>query len=303
MSMNKYTADGIIVKAIGGLYYTETSDGVVLQCTARGIFRKREISPCAGDRVKLEVAEDNTALISEIYERRNSIIRPPLANLDRLAFVISTCEPSPNLLLLDKFIAIAEYKSIEPMIVITKVDLGTFRELYDIYTACGITCIYVDYSDNIGRDKLYDQLSGKITAFTGNSGVGKSTLLNHLDSSLGIDTGEISKKLGRGRHTTRHVELYKLPCGGYVADTPGFSTLETQKYDIIRKEALADCFREFADYYGSCRFQDCSHTKENGCGIIAAVGRGDIAKSRHDSYVQMYEEAKKIHEWEIKGKP
>ena len=174
--------------------------------------------------------------IKDILPRRNHIIRPPLANLDQLIFVVSVCEPAPNLLLLDKFIAIAEYKNIKPVVVITKVDLDRSDNIFSVYTKVGIDVVIIDYTDDSTVQKLKSMLAGKISAFTGNSGVGKSTLLNAIDSTLGIKTGEISKKLGRGRHTTRESQLYKLEGGGYIADTPGFSTFETNKYDIIKKE-------------------------------------------------------------------
>jgi ribosome biogenesis GTPase len=200
--------------------------------------------------------------------------------------------------LLDKFIAIAEYKKIEPVIVITKTDLADCENIMSIYSKIGIKVIAVDYSDKSTIESVKELLKGKISAFTGNSGAGKSTLLNAIDENLAIPTGEISEKLGRGRHTTRHAELYKIG-GGYIADTPGFSTFETNKYDIIFKEDLAACFREFAEYSDDCKFKDCSHTCEKGCAVIAAKNDGEISESRHSSYCEMYEEAKKIKEWEL----
>lgn len=284
---------GLIIKAVGGLYFVKTPDGI-FECKARGIFRKQEISPCAGDIV---IIEDN--VITEILPRKNNIIRPPLSNLDQLIFVISTCEPSPNYTIVDKFVAISEYKNIEPIIVITKTDLQKDDEIKKIYNSAGIKVLTVDYAKENCIDELNNILAGKLSAFTGNSGVGKSTLLNHIDSNLSVETNEISKKLGRGKHTTRQVEIYQLKNGGYIADTPGFSTFETNKYDIILKEDLSSCFREFSDYSNNCRFHDCSHTKEKGCAVIEAVNEGKIAKTRHDSYVLMYDEAKQIKEWEI----
>lgn len=239
-------------------------------------------------------------VISEICERKNSIIRPPLANLDQLIFVVSTCSPAPNYLILDKFIAIAEYKGITPVVVITKTDLGDSSEIHKIYTSIGIDVIDVDYENEETIEAVRRLLAGKISAFTGNSGAGKSTLLNAVDSTLNIPTGEISKKLGRGRHTTRHAELYKLKDGGYIADTPGFSTFDTNRYDIIRKEELAGCFREMDEYIGQCQFNDCAHICEKGCAVVQAVEEGRICQSRHDSYKAMYEEAKQIKEWELK---
>lgn len=285
---------GIIVKCLGGLYTVESPDGIY-ECKARGVFRARGISPAVGDSVTV-----SGGVITEIGERRNFIIRPPLANLDQILFVVSTVSPAPNFLILDKFIAIAEYKGIEPVVVITKTDLGDGTAVREVYDAIGIRTAEVDYSDEESVQRVRELLSGKISAFTGNSGAGKSTLLNAVDPSLDLATGEISRKLGRGRHTTRHAELYKLAGGGYIADTPGFSTFETNRYDIIRKEELAGCFREFAEFTDNCRFRDCSHTCEKGCAVVEAVAAGKIPKIRHESYCIMYEEAKQLKEWELK---
>lgn len=293
--------NGRIIKSIGGLYSVESPLGVI-ECKARGIFRKMNISPCVGDNVKIEEIADGKGVISEIYERKNSIIRPPLANLDYIIFVISTCEPSPNFTMLDKFIAIAAYKNIGSIIAVTKRDLLVNAEIAEIYKNSGAEIFEIDYDEPLSYLRLYDKISGKICAFTGNTGVGKSTLLNHIDTDIQLKTGEISKKLGRGRHTTRHVELFKLKNGAYIADTPGFSTFETNKYDIILKDKLAECFREFDEFSDKCRFPDCAHIKEKGCAVVEAVNSGIIPKSRHNSYVEMYEEAKLIKEWEVKDK-
>lgn len=285
---------GIIVKCLGGLYTVESPDGI-LECKARGVFRSKGISPAVGDSVTV-----SDGVITAIGERRNYLIRPPLANLDRILFVVSTVSPSPNFLLLDKFIAIAEFKGIEPVVVITKTDLCDGRSVREVYDTIGIKTVEVDYSDEASVQQVRELLNGKISAFTGNSGAGKSTLLNAVDPTLNIATGEISKKLGRGRHTTRHAELYKLAGGGYIADTPGFSTFETNRYDIIRKEELAGCFREFSEFTDNCLFRDCSHTCEKGCAVTAAVAEGKIPKSRHESYCAMFDEAKQLKEWELK---
>lgn len=284
---------GLILESLGGLYTVETEDGELLKLKARGIFRKDGLSPCAGDRC---VVRDG--VISEIEERKNSIIRPPLANLDVMVFVVSTCEPAPNLTLLDKFIAVCEYKSIEPVIAVTKVDLKANEMIPEIYGKIGISVVVCDYGSSEGFDIIREKIRGRICAFTGNTGAGKSTLLNHLAPELEIKTAEISHKLGRGRHTTRVSRLYKL-FDGYAADTPGFSSFDTMQYAVILKDELKYCFREFEEYEGKCRFADCSHIKEKGCEVLEAVKRGDIARSRHESYCQMYEEAKNIKEWEI----
>ena len=290
--MSNAIKSGIITKCLGGLYTVETLDGI-LECKARGIFRNRGISPYVGDTVEIQ-----NGVISEILNRKNCIIRPPLANLDQLIFIVSTCNPSPNYLILDKFIAIAEYKEIKPIIAITKTDLGSGAEIKEIYKNIGIDVFEIDYNNPETIEVFRNLLKGKISALTGNSGAGKSTLLNAVDSDLNIPTAEISKKLGRGKHTTRHAQLYKLSEGGYIADTPGFSTFETNRYDIIRKEELADCFREFRKYT-DCRFRDCSHTCEKGCKVIEALENSEISASRHESYCTMYEEAKQLKEWEL----
>lgn len=290
---------GLIIKAIGGVYAVEASDGVY-ECKARGVFRKKNISPVCGDSVDFTLESDGTGVIDEIHERKSLLIRPPLANLDALIFVTSTCEPQPNLLLLDKFIAIAEYKKITPAVVFTKIDKQDCTQYMNIYRNAGIAAFPVDNTTGEGSEAVRSFISGKLSAFTGNTGVGKSSLMNNIFPSLDLATAEISKKLGRGKHTTRHVELYKLLNGGYVADTPGFSSFDTNRYDIILKEELADCFVEFREYESKCRFVNCSHTKEKGCAVIEAVGDGRIEKSRHESYKEMYEQAKQLKEWEYK---
>lgn len=292
MSLDKNT--GIIIKAVGGLYFVKTPEGV-FECKARGIFRNKGISPSAGDEV---ILEDNI-VISEILPRKNFIIRPPLANLDIMVFVVSTCEPSPNFEIIDKFIAVCEYKNIEPVIAITKIDLSEGDYIRSIYEKVGIKVLTIDYSKENSCDELKSLLSGKLSAFTGNSGAGKSTLLNHIDNSLSLDTGEISKKLGRGRHTTRQVELFSLEGGGYVADTPGFSTFDTNRYDIIKCDELSSCFIEFENYSDKCRFKDCAHIGEKGCAVKDAVESGDISETRYQSYVSMYNNAKQIKDWEL----
>ena len=292
--MSGVNTSGIITKCLGGLYTVESPDGIY-ECKARGVFRSKGISPMVGDQVEL-----SGGVISSIDPRRNFIIRPPLANLDQLIFVVSTVSPAPNFLILDKFIAVAEFKGITPMLVITKTDLGDSSQLHEIYGSIGITMLEVDYHSPESVEAVRAILRGKVSAFTGNSGAGKSTLLNAVDPTLDIPTAEISRKLGRGRHTTRHAQLYKLSEGGYIADTPGFSTFDTNRYDIIRKEELAGCFREFDGLTDKCQFRDCSHTCEKGCAVVEALGKGEIHKSRHESYCAMYEEARQIKEWELK---
>ena len=296
---NNKLLSGMIIKLIGGIYYVDASDSIY-ECTARGVFRNKGISPCCGDMVSIDVTGERSGVITQILPRKNEIIRPPLANLDNLVLVTSTCEPSPNLLLLDKFIAVAEFKHINPILVFTKSDLKPADKLCEIYEKSNIEAYAISDSDPGGADAVKQRLAGELSAFTGNTGVGKTTLLNRIFPELGEKTAEISRKLGRGRHTTRHVSLYKLEGGGYIADTPGFSSFETGKYDVIFKDELADCFREFRPYLGKCRFVNCSHTKENGCAVLEAVQNGDIQPTRHESYAMMYDEAKLIPEWQYK---
>lgn len=290
--VNTEAKHSIIIKSVRGLYTVASPDGVFKECTARGILRKKGQEPYVGDQVRMD-----GNVIAEVLPRKNEIIRPPLANLDQLCFVVSMCEPQPNLRLLDKFIAVSAYKEITPLLLLTKVDLASCEEIYALYSSIGIPILTVDYQNPESLEVVRNAFAGKVSALTGNSGAGKSTLLNALDSTLEIPTGEISQKLGRGRHTTRHAQLYPLSSGGYIADTPGFSTFDTQRYAVIRKEELADCFAEFAEYKDDCRFHDCSHTCEKGCAVLEAVENGKIPKSRHESYCDMYEEAKQIKEW------
>ena len=294
--MEKLT--GLIVKAISGFYYIEAAD-TLYECKARGAFRKKGISPAVGDRAVITVFDDNTVAVEEILPRRNYIIRPPLANLDRLFIVAAAAEPSPSTLIIDKITAVAADKGIEPVIIFTKSDLADCSELIDIYNSAGIKALSYSIKDGNGSDEIKGLLKGKISAFTGNTGVGKSSLLNSLFPVLDIETGEISRKLGRGRHTTRHSELYKVG-GGYVADTPGFGTVDIERYEVVQKDALAYCFPEFEKYLTKCRFTSCSHTCEKGCAVLEAVKDGVISESRHASYVAMYNEVKDIQDWQKK---
>lgn len=286
---------GIITKGIGGFYYVEVAD-TVYECKARGIFRKQGITPLAGDKVEIVLNDKAENTIVSICERKNSLTRPPVANIDNLIIIVSTVEPAPNFLLIDKLIAVAEYKNIEPVIVISKTDLSSFTEIYDIYEKTGIKVIAIENDDSV--ENVKEIMNGKINAFTGNSGVGKTTLLNKIDPSLKLSTGKISNKLGRGRHTTRQAELFKV-CGGYIIDTPGFSSFEMEKNEVINKDDLPFCFREFREYLGTCKFTSCSHTCDKGCSICEAVEKGAISKTRHDNYVILYNQAKEIKEWEL----
>lgn len=290
---------GLLCKGIGGFYYVEAAN-TIYEAKARGIFRKRKMTPLAGDIVTLSIEEDGTCTIEEIEERKNFLVRPPVANLDQLFLVTSVLHPSPNLLVLDKMLASAEERGIAPIVVLSKADLEDTGNYQKIYEKAGIPVLTVSSVTGDGVEQVQQLLQGKLSAFSGNSGVGKSSLLNRLDSRLSLPTAEISQKLGRGRHTTRQVELLKLGPDTYVADTPGFSSVDMLQTELIRKENLAYDFREFVPYLGQCRFASCSHTKEKGCAVLAALHEGNIAPSRHQSYVAMYEEIKNVKEWEHK---
>lgn len=290
---------GKIIKGIGGFYYVDTIDGV-FECKARGNFRKEKITPLVGDNVEISINENAENTIDVIENRKNELVRPPLANLDRLFIVASLVDPKINTIIIDNLIAIAEYKNIEPIIVLTKTDLCDDANVYrNIYEKAGFKVVECNNNIGSGSDEIKALLNGYCSAFTGNTGVGKSSLLNNIFPELNLQTGETSKKLGRGKHTTRHCELFKVD-GGYIADTPGFSSLDFQRCERILKDDLADCFREFEDYLGFCKFNSCSHVNDKGCAIVEAVNNGKISKSRHVSYVSMFNEVKNIKEWELK---
>lgn len=278
---------GKIIKAVGGIYYTETAEGV-LPCKARGIFRNKSLSPAVGDNVAV-IADDNAEpVIDSVEERKNYLVRPPLANLDMVLFVVSSCEPAPNAYIIDKLISIFESKDIETALIFTKTDKQGCADISDIYSGAGYKCFFSDMTSDVREIRAY--AAGKVTALIGNSGVGKSSLMNRIFPELESATGEISRKLGRGRHTTREVCMHPLD-GGYIADTPGFSTVDIERYGRIPKEELADCFREFAPYIGKCRFSDCAHLREIGCAVTEAVSSGVIPRLRYDSYARLYSEA------------
>lgn len=282
-----------ITKGIGGFYYVRTEDGIV-ECKARGIFRKSGIKPVAGDNV---VLSPDGSMIDEILPRKNVFIRPPVANLDVLFIVASTTQPVPSTLVLDELAAAAVYKEVQPVLVVTKADLAAADMLKQAYATSKIPLIQLHYETGEGLEEIRGYIRGHLCAFCGNSGVGKSTLLNALAPELNRETGQISQKLGRGRHTTREVEIFEI-CGGRLADTPGFASLEAQKLCRIPKEDLQHTFPEFEPYFGQCRFTGCSHRSETGCAVCAAVEEGNISKTRYASYLAMYEEASARKEWE-----
>ncbi len=287
--------NGKILKGIGGFYYIETADAVY-ECKARGVFRKQKITPLVGDDVTITIRSNGENTIDFIYPRKNFLVRPPVANIEQLFILSAACNPSPNLFLIDKMTAIAINKGIEPIIVFTKCDLMDLSEFEKIYKNSGLKTVCISSVTKDGIDTVKEWISGKVSAFTGNSGVGKSTLLNSICEGLNLDTGEISEKLGRGRHTTRAVELYKV-CDGYVADTPGFSSFDIEKNESVALEDIQYCFPEFQPYLGKCKFVSCSHTVDKGCAVLEALSDGKIEKTRHESYKAMYSEAKELKKW------
>ncbi len=290
---------GIIIKGIGGFYYVETAEGI-FECKAKGINRKKGITPLAGDSVTITINDEGYCSLDCVHNRKNFLNRPPVANVDKLFVLASTCEPLPSTLVIDKMTAIAQDKGIECAIVFTKEDLKSDDGLVEIYKKSGFETYSVSSKSGAGIDDIKAAINGRICVFSGNSGVGKSTLLNALMPELSLETGEISDKLGRGRHTTRQVELFKVG-SGYIADTPGFAAIDmTESKLLIRKENLPFCFKEFLPYLGTCKFSSCAHIADKGCRICEAVENGEIMKSRHESYIEMYNDVKDIKDWELK---
>ena len=289
--------EGRIQKALSGFYYVDTGSEL-LTCRARGKFRKDGISPLVGDRVEVRELGNGDGFLEKILPRRNAFARPAVANIDQLVVIASGATPRTDPFLIDRVAAIAALKGCEVIILLNKCDLDSADELYGIYRAAGFQTLRVSAETGEGLEALKPLISGKLSAFTGNSGVGKSSILNALDSEFHIQVGEVSDALGRGRHTTRHVELFRLSCGAEIVDSPGFSSFETDELNLELKHRLPETFREFGPYLDRCRFVGCSHTKEKGCAVLEAVRRGDIQKSRHDSYLRLYEELKPLKDWQ-----
>lgn len=331
---------GIVTAGVGGLYTVRCEnnggeipagtipDGTIVRCRAKGTFRHDGLSPLVGDRVRISVPEgyncedaeessenasrsDSGARIEEILPRRNALLRPAMANLDTLFFVIAAKDPDPSLRFIDKLLVILEYEKIEPVIIVSKCDLDREKaeKLRIKYEKCGYTVILTDSETRSGDAAVADYLktlpAGSVSAFSGVSGAGKSTLMNRLFPELSLETGELSEKIARGKHTTRAVELYRLSdCAGDdayhgdLADTPGFSMLDFARFDFFSCEELPGTFREFVPYLGKCRYTKCTHTKEDGCAILAAVSEKKIPKSRHTSYMELFDVLKVKKDWE-----
>lgn len=252
-----------------------------------------------GDRVTVDPSDDGTGSVSVIATRRNSLLRPPVANLDRLVMVVSCTEPPPNLLIIDKLTAIAARRAISVELVFSKIDLAPPDYYTDIYRRAGYCVHEVNSMTGEGVLPLREQFGQGLSVFCGNSGAGKSSLLNALFPELKLATAAISRKLGRGKHTTRHVELFDTGLGGYIADTPGFSAVEFLQFERMAARELEQCFPEFAELLGDCRYTGCSHTAERDCAIRQAVDEGAICPTRWHSYCTIYEELKQVKEWEL----
>ncbi len=291
---------GTIYKALSGFYYVRSGDETV-ECKARGRFRLDKISPLVGDNVEFSVNASG-GYIQSILPRRNWFVRPQVANIDAMVVIASNVIPVTDPFLVDRVTVIAEEKNCEVIICVNKTDMDTGDELYEIYRNAGYTTIRTSAKTGEGIAELAKVTAGKVCAFTGNSGVGKSSILNAMQPGLVIKTGDVSEKLGRGRHTTRHVELFTLDTGAIIADTPGFSSFEIEDIEVTLKDDLQYAFPDFHEYINSCRYTGCSHTKERGCAVKDAVEQGKIVRSRYDSYLRLYEKASAIKEWELKDR-
>ena len=292
------TQTGRILRSISG-FYDVLTDGKLISCRARGIFRKHGESPLTGDLVEISV-EKGKGMVEKILPRKNSFVRPAVANVDALVVFAANVNPVTEPFLIDRVAAIAGDQEVPVILCVNKCDLDPAVDLTRIYRHAGFAVICASAETGEGVEELRALITGKLVAFTGNSGVGKSSILNRLCPELKLPVGEVSEKLGRGRHTTRHVELYRLAEDTYVADTPGFSSFDTDQMDVILKENLQYAFPDFGPYIGSCQFHDCSHRKEPGCAVTAALAAGEIEPTRYDSYLRLYEKASQIKEWELK---
>ena len=291
--------EGIVCKALSGFYEVDCQ-GETVVCRGRGKLRHEKISPLVGDRVVITRSADGSGAVDAILPRRNLFHRPAVANMDALVIVCSGAVPVTDPFLIDRVIAMAEGRDCESIIVFNKWDLAQPQNLFETYQKAGFLTLRVSAETGEGVEDLSRAIAGKVCVFTGNSGVGKSSLLNALEPRFGLEVGEVSRRLGRGKHTTRHIELFRLPNGAVVADTPGFASFE-EEGALCPPEELAQRFREFHPYLDRCRFLDCAHVKEAGCAVRAALDRGEIAASRHESYVRLYTLAKEVPQWKRKA--
>ena len=292
------SSTGRIIRSLSGFYEVRTADGTVT-CRARGSLRRLQVTPLTGDLVEITL-EKGKGMVEKVLPRKNQFVRPAVANVDALVIFAANTNPVTEPFLIDRVAAIAGDQEVEVILCVNKCDLDPAEDLIRIYTHAGFNCIAASAETGEGVEALREMIRGKLVAFTGNSGVGKSSILNRLCPELNLPTGEVSEKLGRGRHTTRHVELYDLGEETYVADTPGFSSFDTDQMEVILKENLQYAFPDFERHVGACQFRDCTHRKEPGCAVTAAVAAGEIEQSRYDSYLRLYEKAAQIKEWELK---
>lgn len=291
------TTSGRIVRSLSGFYDVQTADGVVT-CRGRGTLRHAGQMPLTGDMVEISM-QNGKGMVQKILPRKNRFIRPAVANVDALVVFAANANPVTEPFLIDRVAAIAGDQEVPVYICINKCDLDPAVDLVRIYTNAGFSVVQASAQTGEGVEQLRTLIKGKLVAFTGNTGVGKSSMLNALCPDLGLATGEVSEKLGRGRHTTRHVELFHLGEDTYVADTPGFSSFDTEQMDVLLKENLQYAFPDFGKYLGSCQFHDCSHRTEPGCAVRMAQEKGEIEKTRYASYLRLYEKAEKVKLWEL----
>ena len=289
---------GRIVRSLSGFYDVQT-DGGVVSCRGRGSLRRGQEIPLTGDMVEI-TEEKGKGMVEKILPRRNRFVRPAVANVDALVVFAANVNPITEPFLIDRVAAIAGDQEVEVILCVNKCDLDPATDLVRIYQNAGFTVIRASAETGEGVEELRQKIAGKLVAFTGNTGVGKSSMLNRLCPDLALATGEVSEKLGRGRHTTRHVELFSLGEDTYVADTPGFASFDTEQMDVLLKENLQYAFPDFAPYLGACQFHDCSHRAEPACAVRKAVDEGKIEKTRYDSYLRLYEKASQIKLWELK---
>lgn len=287
-----------IIKALSGFYYVQTEDGVV-ECRARGRFRRQDQSPLVGDFVRI-TRQGDKGVLEALLPRKNAFIRPAVANIDQLVVLASCAIPVTEPFLIDRVLAIAQLQNVSALVVVNKDDLAPAQPLAEIYRRAGVPVLVTSAETGEGIEALREALAGKLSCLTGNSGVGKSSLLNRACPQLQLPVGEVSEKLGRGRHTTRHIELYSLGSNTFVADTPGFSAFDTERMELVHKEQLQYAFPEFAPYLGHCQFPDCAHRKEPGCAVRKALAEGEIGQTRYSSYERLYELASQLKEWELK---
>lgn len=291
---------GLVIRGIGGLYSVETAPGVRVECRARGRLRHGGLQVMAGDHVSIVRQETGLAVIDAVLPRRNALQRPAVANIDTLVVIASAAPPVTQPFLIDKVSAIAGHKGIEMLVCVNKCDIQRGDAMAEIYRKAGFEVLYTSACSGEGIAALRARLQSGVFVLTGNSGVGKSSIINRLDPTWSAQTGAISEKIGRGRQTTRHIELYRLPEGAYIADTPGFSSFDVERMDLVLKDDLQHAFREFAPYIPQCRYRGCTHRTEQGCAVRRALAGGEITQSRYDSYRMLFDSMKDVHAWELK---